>query len=413
MLTQRIIPRYILISLEEALADTPVVIIHGPRQCGKSTLAQIVAAKHGHQYLSFDDDNLLRAAREDPVGFCTELPIWVVLDEIQRVPELFTSIKTLVDQNRQPGRFILTGSANIMLIPKLADSLAGRMEVIRLAPLTQVEIEQSGLKTSFIEQLFSGSFSMRPSKRLGDDLIDRLLAGGFPPVLTRSSFKRQRTWQLQYIDALTLRDIKELSNIHSLEAIPELLQAVAGQTACLVNVSKLAGFFERSRPTIKAYLTLLEQIFLIEMLPAWHNNRLKRLVKTPKIHITDTGLAGALLGVDKMKLKKDRTLYGQILESFVNQELRRQSYWADSTFRFFHYRDKDKVEVDFVIEKNGKALCGVEVKASSSVNRTDFKGLRRLRTSHDDFICGVVLYDGDKVLPFGDQFYAVPFNELW
>ena len=406
-------PRYIFSVIEEALQDTPVLIIHGPRQCGKSTLAQAAASKYGHQYFSFDDENLLRAAREDPVGFCAELPKKVVLDEIQRAPELFTSIKALVDENRKPGSIILTGSANILLLPKLADSLAGRMEIIRLAPLAQMEIESSGSKKSFLDKLFSRAFSMNQGNRLGDELIDRLLMGGFPPVLTRSSIQRRRVWQLQYIDALTLRDIKELSNIHSLRAIPELLQAVAGQTAQLLNISKLASFFELSRPTIKEYLTLLEHVFLIELLPAWHNNRLKRLVKTPKVHLTDTGLAGALLAVDKSSLKMDRSLYGHLLENFVYQEISRQSNWSDASFRFFHYRDKDKVEVDLVIEQNGQGICGVEVKASSTVSRADFTGLRRLRASHEKFVCGVILYDGDKVLPFGDRFYAVPISELW
>ncbi len=399
--------------LEEALSDTPVVIIHGPRQCGKSSLAQLAASKYGHQYFSFDDDNLLRAAREDPVGFCAELPQMVVLDEIQRAPELFTSIKALVDQDRQPGNIILTGSANILLLPKLADSLAGRMEVIRLAPLAQLEIEGTVSKKSFLEQLFLSKFSLSSSKRLGNELMDRILTGGFPPVLTRLSLKRRRAWQEQYIDALTLRDIKELSNIHSLGSIPELLEAVASQTARLLNVSKLASFFELSRPTIKEYLTLLEHMFLVELLPAWHNNRLKRLVKTPKIHLTDTGLTGALLALDQTVLKQDRSVYGRLLESFAYQELRRQSNWADASFRFFHYRDKDKVEVDIVVEQNGQAVCGVEVKASSTVHKADFNGLKRLKASCDKFICGVVLYDGDKVLPFGDRLYAVPFRELW
>ena len=188
---------------------------------------------------------------------------------------------------------------------------------------------------------------------------------------------------------------------------------MAGQTAQLLNISKLASFFELSRPTIKEYLTLLEHIFLVEVLPPWHNNRLKRLVKTPKIHLTDTGLAGALLSVDKTSLKLDRSLYGHLLETFVYQELRRQSSWSDASFRFSHYRDKDKVEVDIVIEKNGQAICGVEVKASSTVAKGDFTGLGRLRDNHDKFSCGVVLYDGDKVLPFGDRFYAVPISELW
>lgn len=413
MKKQRIFPRFVLPVLEAALSDTPVVVIHGPRQCGKSTLAQKVASVHGHRYLTFDDDNLLLAAQEDPVGFCAELPDKVVLDEIQRVPELFTSIKMLIDRHRRPGGIILTGSANIMLLPKLADSLAGRMEIIRLSPLAQIEIENSAPGPGFLDQLFSGKFTMIPCVRLGSELIERVLKGGFPPVLTRSSWRRRRSWQKQYAKALTLRDIRDLAKIRSMEAIPRLLEVVAGQTATLFNVSNLASSFELSRPTIHEYLTLLQHIFLVDLLRPWASNRLKRQVKTPKIHLADSGLAGALLGVDVTALKENRALYGQLLESFVCQELRRQATWADQGLRFYHYRDKDQVEVDVVIEQEGKAVCGVEVKAASTVRKTDFTGLKRLRASHDHFICGVVLYDGDKTIPFGDRLYAVPFSELW
>ena len=300
-----------------------------------------------------------------------------------------------------------------MLLPKLADSLAGRMEIIRLSPLAQMEIQNYAPGPGFLDQLFSGKFSMTTYERLGNKLIKRVLGGGFPPVLARTSLKRRQAWQRQYMQALTLRDILDLAKIRSLEAVPKLLAVVAEQTATLFNVSKLASSFELSRPTIREYLTLLQHIFLVELLQPWSGNRLKRLVKTPKIHLADSGLAGALLGVDMTALQENRTLYGQLLESFVFQELRRQATWAERSLRFYHYRDKDKVEVDVVVEQEGKAICGVEVKAASSVRKTDFTGLRRLRENHEQFIRGVVLYDGDKILPFGDRLYAVPFAELW
>ncbi len=407
-------PRFALVRLEEALADTPVVLIHGPRQCGKSTLAQVVARKHGYTYFTFDDENVLRAARADPVGFCTELPERTVLDEVQRIPELFTSIKGLVDRDRRPGRLILTGSANVLLLPKLADSLAGRMEVLRLGPLTQVEMGGRAPRTGFIDRIFGGRFPITTGGRLGEALLQRVAGGGFPAALARTTERRRREWQLQYVAAITQRDLRNLTRIRSLEVLPKLLELAAGQTSRLFNASELAGPFELSRPTSRAYLTLLEQVFLIDILPPWHRNRLSRLIKTPKLHLADTGLALALLGADVAALKENRSLFGQLLETFVYQELRHQSSWTDGNHRFFHYRDKDQLEVDIVLERDGRLISGVEVKASSTVGEYDFRGLKRLQEATGAaFRCGIVLYDGDSALSFGPQMFAVPIAELW
>ena len=406
-------PRFILPRLEAALADTPVVLIHGPRQCGKSTLAQTAAARHGYTYLTFDDENVLRAAREDPVGFCTGLPARVVLDEVQRAPELFTSIKAAVDRDRRPGRMILTGSANVLLLPKLADSLAGRMEILRLLPLAQVEIEGHKPGRVFLDKLFDGRFPVTSGQRLGEALIQRILAGGFPSALSRTTQQRRRDWQLQYVEALSQRDMRDLAKIRNLDSVPKLLELAAGQTARLFNASQLSGPFELSRPTIREYLTLLERLFLIEFLQPWHHNRLSRLIKTPKLHLADTGLAAALLNVDAAALKNDRILLGQLLETFAHQELRRQATWAESSHRFYHYRDKDQLEVDVVIERDGRWICGVEVKASATVKPDDFKGIRRLQeAAGSSFRCGIVLYDGDTALPFGEHLFAVPVSQL-
>lgn len=409
-----IYPRFAMARLEEALADTPVVLIHGPRQCGKSTLAQTVARKHGYRYLTLDDDNVLRAAQTDPVGFCAELPERAVLDEVQRVPQLFTSIKGLVDRDRRPGRLILTGSANVLLLPRLADSLAGRMEVLRLGPLTQAELSGELPGTTFIDRLFSGKFPITGGSRLGEELLQRVASGGFPVALARSSERRRREWLLQYVSAITQRDLRDLTRIRSLEVLPRLLELAAGQTSRLFNASELAGPFELSRPTIREYLTVLEHVFLIDILPPWHHNRLSRLIKTPKLHLADTGLAAALLGANAASLKENRSLLGQLLETFVYHELRHQSSWLEGSHRFFHYRDKDQLEVDIVLERNGHLICGVEVKASSTVEDRDFRGLNRLRDATGaSFCCGIVLYDGDSALAFGRQLYAVPIAELW
>lgn len=405
-------PRYIRSRMKEALSDSPVVLIHGPRQSGKTTLARLVGDEEGYTYFTFDDDVQREAAQTDPVGYIAELPERVILDEVQRVPELFTSLKTSVDAKRKPGRFILTGSSNVLLVPKLSDSLAGRMEILRLHPVSQVEL--TGKEWSFLTTLFDSDFkSIKNSKRLGGKLADKIVAGGFPAALTRSTAQRRAAWYRNYAETMIQRDVRDLSRISALDALPRLLAATASQTACLLNVSGLSAPLQISRTTVREYLTLLNRIFLLEELPPWYSNRLKRLSKTPKLHIGDTGLACALLGIDTDMLRKDRALLGHVLETFVYQELRRQASWQQHPVHFYHFRDREKTEIDIILEYSGR-LAGVEVKASSTVRSDDFKGLRKfMEATESRFAAGVVLYDGEAVVPFGRHLYAVPISSLW
>lgn len=405
-------PRLVLSRLTEALADTPVVLIHGPRQSGKTTLARVVGDAAGYAYISFDDDVLRASAQADPVGFVADLPDNVVLDEVQRVPGLFTSIKAAVDRDRRPGRFILTGSANVLLVPKLADSLAGRMEILRLYPLAQAELART--QPGFLEGLFGAKFKSGSRPRLGRELAERVAAGGYPAALARSTARRRAAWYRDYIDTLVQRDVRDLARISALDALPRLMALVAGQTARLLNVAELAAPFQLSRPTIRDYVTLLERIFLLEELPSWHSNRLNRLIKTPKVHLGDTGLACALLGVQATTLVADRALLGQLLETFVYQELRRQASWEEDPVAFHHFRDKDGAEVDIVLERASQQVAGIEVKAAATVTAADFKGLRKLKEAAGKrFAAGVVLYDGEVTAPFGDGLFAVPIRALW
>lgn len=405
-------PRHLRACILEALKDSPVVLIHGPRQCGKTTLARLVGEEAGFAYFTFDDDVQQAAAQADPVGYVADLPGRVVLDEVQRVPGLFTSLKAAVDAGRTPGRFLLTGSANILLVPKLADSLAGRMEILRLHPLSQAEV--AGKKPDFLSRLFDANFKAGPcGQRLGKALADRVAGGGFPAALARARHPRRAAWYRDYAETLIQRDIRDLARINALDALPRLLAMAAGQTAGLLNVSELAAPFQISRQTIREYMTLLSRIFLLDELPPWHNNRMKRLVKTPKLHIGDTGLACALLGLNGDSLWADRPVFGRILESFVYQELRRLASWHEESMTFYHFRDKDLVEVDVVLESAGR-VAGIEIKAASTVSGDDFKGLRKLRdAARHSFTSGVVLYDGVTVAGFGEGLYAVPITYLW
>lgn len=405
-------PRFAEPRLAEALTDSPVVLIHGPRQCGKTTLALRAGDRAGYAYFNFDDPVALAAATQDPVGFVADLPEHTILDEVQRAPALFTALKSAVDRRRTPGRFLLTGSANVLLVPRLADSLAGRIELLRLHPLAQAEL--AGEPPEFLDALLGGTFKTRTWSRLGRELAGRIVAGGYPPALARSSPGRRATWYRDYIETLVQRDVRDLARINSPDALPRLLSLAAGQTARLVNITDLASPFQLSRPTIRDYVTLLERVFLLEMLPPWHSNRLSRLIKTPKLHLGDTGLACSLLGLDAASLAADRGLLGQVLETFVFQELRRQASWRDDSIRFFHFRDKDGAEVDIVLERGARELAGVEVKAGATVTASDFRSLRKLRDAAGTrFLGGVVLYDGETSASFGDGLFAVPIRCLW
>jgi hypothetical protein len=405
-------PRLVRARLGEALADSPVVLLHGPRQCGKTTLARILGADDGRRYLTLDDPATFLAVQADPVGFVLDLEGPVTIDEVQRVPELFLAIKQSVDRDRQPGRFLLTGSANALFVPQVADSLAGRMEMVRLHPLSEVEIAHR--QPSFLDRVFAAEFKVAQSERLGSRLADLIVRGGFPEAVRRDTARGRRAWVRDYLEAIIQRDVRDLARIQRLDILPRLLELAAGQTARLVNVSEIAGPFGVSRTTVRDYLTLLRHVFLVEELPAWHANRLKRLVKTPKLHLTDTGLACALLGVEADDLSRDRTLLGQLLETFVLQELRRQASGWEHDVRFSHYRDKDQQEVDIVLERGPSRVVGIEVKAAATLRDADRRGLERLREATGDrFCCGVLLYDGETLVPMGDRIYAVPLGVVW
>lgn len=405
-------PRYLAPRLREALADTPAVLIHGPRQCGKTTLARMVGDRRGYRYVSFDDDAVRTAARSDPFGFVAGLPPRTILDEVQRVPEIFTSLKIAIDRRRASGRYILTGSANVLLVPALADSLAGRLGLLRLHPLAQCELSRK--RPRFLDALLNSGFRTAIAKPLGAELAQRIVAGGYPAALIRRASARRRAWYRDLVETQIQRDVRDVTRIHSFEALPKLLALAAAHTAKLINVSDLSAPFQISRQTIHEYVTVLERIFLLERLAPWHSNRLSRLVKTPKLHMADTGLACALLGIDAAAIDKDRSRLGSLLETFALQELRRQASWRSEPIDFFHYRDRDDFEVDVVLEQGSVAVAGVEVKAAATVNEADLRGLRKLRdVAGSRFTAGVVLYDGNATISFGEKLFAVPLRQLW
>lgn len=403
-------PRFARERIEEALSDTRVVLISGPRQSGKTTLAMDVATDRT-PFLTLDDANVLRSALNDPVGFVRGLDR-AVIDEVQRVPDLLLAIKNLVDDDKTPGRFLLTGSANLMTLPKVADSLAGRMEVIKLLPLSQSEI--IGTKSNFIDRAFAGE---RPSVDhiiVGSELIEIVLSGGYPEALGRKRWARKQDWYHGYLDAIVQRDVRDVAQIDQLAVMPKLLSVLAEHSGQLVNYSAIGSALDLNHVTTRKYVSVFESLYLVHTLQPWFSNRLKRLTKSPKLHFLDAGLLASMRNVSPDVVVKDKTCFGSILETFVFSELRKIASWSEQRCSFAHFRDKDKNEVDLVLENRRGEVIGIEVKSSATVSAADFSGMRKLADAcGDKFVQGMVLYDHDKVVPFGENIFAAPLSSLW
>jgi len=408
--------RFLMPEVDAALGDTPVVLLTGARQTGKSTLVQHVSArrKPAHQ-LTFDDLTTLNAARSDPQGFIAGLSGPVVIDEIQRVPEVLLPIKAAVDRDRQPGRFLLTGSANVLMLPRLADTLAGRMEVITLRPLSQGEL--AGTPEQFLERLFATDdpgWRSLPTDRA--DLLLRVGRGGYPEVQTRQAGKRRAAWFSSYLTTLLGRDMRDLTGIDALTELPRVLKALASRTANLLNYADVARDLAVPLTTLRRHVGLLTAAFLVQELPAWSINIPKRLVKSPKALITDTGLAAHLLGVTvgDPATGQGGQETGALVESFVGNELLKQIGWHDPALTLHHFRTHIGEEVDFVLEAPDGTISGVEVKLSATLSSHDLRGLRTLRDAAGTrFRRGVVLYAGDAVVPIDRLITAVPMRNLW
>ena len=403
-------PRLIGPRIAEAMTDTPVVLLAGPRQAGKTTLVRQIS-DGGRRYLTLDDGLTLLSAREDPVGMIRSLDS-AVIDEIQRAPALLLAIKKSVDEDRRPGRFLLTGSVNLMALPTVADSLAGRMETLLLLPLSQSEIE--GQSANWLDCVFSGRIPQPTAQAHSVNLVDRVLRGGYPEALSRPTSRRRIAWARQYLDALLQRDVRDISGIEKLDQLPRFLRALAQTAGQMCNYTQLGGQVGLDSKTAAKYVGVFEQIFLLRRVDVWARNRLNRVVKTAKLQFIDSGLLATLLNLTADEVQRDRTRFGNVLESFVFGELLKATTTADGDYGLLYYRDADKVEVDVVIENALGQLVGVEVKASATVNERDLRGLRKLSAlAGDQFRMGVLLYDGDETLPLGDNIWAAPLSTLW
>lgn len=397
-----------------ALADTPVAIVVGGRQTGKSTLVTSLAEKgYRAEYVTFDEPIQLAAARRDPAGFIDQFDGPVILDEIQRAPELLLPIKAAVDRDRAPGRFLLTGSANVLLLPSVADALAGRVEVLTLWPFSAAEL-RGRPEDSFVELLFSDGPSAREVKALPDaELVSRLRAGGFPEAVERDDEERRGRWFSSYMTTILERDVRALADIDRLEELPLLLSAVALRSRGPLNKSGLSQDLGMANSSIDRYLLLLDRVFLVRRFVAWHNRLHPRLVKAPKLLVSDSGLLCQLLRADADRLVADATLRGLVLEGYVGMELVKSAEVAPGGAGVMHYRTSKGVEVDFLVESSDGRVAGVEVKGGKTVDARDFRRFERLeRVLGDRFARGVILYTGGKVVPFGDRLAAWPIALL-
>lgn len=403
--------RYVKPLLTKALKRSPVVLLNGARQIGKTTLALEFMKEMEYTYLTFDDEITYLAAKGNSTDFLSRIDKPVIIDEVQRVPEIFLAIKRDVDNNRKPGRYLLTGSANPLLIPKLGDSLAGRMEIINLLPLSQNEIYDT--EKQFIDLIFSDTQLRSPKKNITKKaLYERILVGGYPSVQDIDEEDRS-AWMRNYLNLILQRDIKDLAQIEKITELPNLLKVLAARASNLLNVADVARDVKISVKTVHRYIALLETIFMVNLKQSWHNNLTLRITKAPKLYLVDSGLLAYLLGFSIEKLVSDTATMGKIMENFVMTELQKQATWSKTEIQLYHFRVLDE-EVDIVLEDRSGNIVGIEIKNSTTVNPADFKGLRYLRDkAKNNFVKGIILYTGSQYIPFEKDLFALPVNALW
>jgi len=399
----------------ESLSDTPVVFLAGPRQVGKSTLAQALA-RHDFpaDYVTLDDLATLSAARSDPTGFVAGLRGPTVLDEVQRAGDLLLAIKADVDRHRRPGRFLLTGSANVLALPRVADALVGRMAIHALMPFSQGEL--AGVRDDFITTAFADDAPSAPNAAMADrlDLAQRVVMGGFPDVQSRPRFDRRSEWFGAYLTTLLQRNVRDILAVSDVTQVSRLLTLVAARLGGTASVSDMARTLSIPHSTVSRHLGLLEALFLVHRLPAWSGNQSTRVAKAPKLHLVDSGLAAHLLGHSAESLVASPDRLGPLFETFVVGELIKQARWSRTRVQALHYRTYDGREVDVVLEATGGRCVGVEVKLSATISPRDLGGLRTLADdAGPKFHRGIILYTGNTVVPFAENLHAVPISALW
>lgn len=397
--------------MAEFLEFMPAVLIRGARQTGKTTFVEQVMRENGWAYATFDDELVLTEAMRNPEAWLSAMSKPLVIDEIQRFPEIFRVIKKLIDEDRKPGQYLLTGSADPLLLPRLGDSLAGRLGIVDFYPLSSDELSRS--KGTFLDSVFSGEFQTHYQTLPEPELYDRILTGGFPIPQTLGKQTQIKQWMNAYLQTMLERDVRDISRVEGLSEFPRLLKLLAIRSGTLLNLSEISRALGMVNVTIKRYTSLLQALFFVSFVPAWYTNLGKRLMKTPKLHVCDTGIITSLLEIDAEKLDRDRDLLGRLLETFVFTEIQKQKSWFERDFQIYHFRD-GKHEVDLLLETAAGELIGIEVKCSTKLRSDDLSGLRYLQSiTGENFKQGVVLYLGDEVREISQNMVALPIQALW
>jgi predicted AAA+ superfamily ATPase len=397
--------------VQDAMADTPVVVLNGPRQVGKTTLTRNLRYPGSHEVATLDDETSRQAAHDDPRNFVIRPVDTFVIDEAQLEPGLFRAVKAEIDRDRRPGRFLLTGSSRLLSAPDMAASLVGRVETVDLWPFSQGEL--AGAADGFVDVLFESPRDLvRGTDQERGQIVDRIVTGGYPEVVSRAPARR-RAWFDSYITTITQSVIRDISAVERLAEIPKLLRLCAARTGNELNVAAIANELGLPARTTDGYLALLTQAFLVERIPAWSTNLSRKVVRRPKIVVTDTGLAAHLIGATTSTVDRTGGPFGQLMETFVANELRKQITWSTARPTLWHFRDRSGVEVDLVLEHPDGRVVGIEVKATSTPVSDDLRGLRYLADRLGDrFHFGVLLHTAPEATPFGPKLAALPVSAL-
>lgn len=397
--------------IEQALATRRVVLLVGARQCGKTTLVKQLMTEEA-AYLTLDDKTLREAAENDPQEFVKHKLKTLIIDEVQRVPSLLPAIKKVVDEETRPGQYLLTGSANIQALPSTQESLAGRVSKVRLRPLTQGEIK--GSKPHFLTHAFNQSFNFPWDFYEKDTITEMAFHGGFPEALTLEG-RNQKEWYKDYMEALLERDLQDVARIHRYDAMRELTTVLAAWSGKFLDISAISSSLSIHRPTVAAYINSLEALYIVEKVRPWTKTDYDRVGKHPKLFMADSGLMCSILSWNKDQVRFDSDRLGKLIETFIFNELASQIEASEEEYELYHYRDRVKREIDFLIQRNDQALLGIEVKSSSSIQKKDFQHLRWFQENiakNKSFV-GIVLYSGNRPLSFGKNLWAIPISMLW
>lgn len=399
--------------LEEALSSRRVVMLTGARQCGKTTLARTLVSDSA-SYRTLDDQAMRQAAESDPHLFVNHASDndTLIIDEVQKVPDLLPAIKKVVDQNNRSGQFLITGSANILSLPTVQESLAGRIGKVRLRPLSQGEVINA--KPLFLDRAFTQDFKRGKKRHSRNDLIEAIFRGGFPEAM-RLEGKARKNWHIDYVDALIEHDLNDVTNIRHVDVMKDLVRVLAAWSSKFMDVSAIGASLSADRRTLASYISALQAFYIVESVPAWHKTDYDRIGKMSKLFMADTGMMAALLNWKTPAFADDSDKIGKAFETFAYNELAAQIDAAEESYHLYQYRDHDKREIDFLIERDDQHRLAIEIKSGISIKKSDFKHIEWFRDnlSKDTPVIGVILYAGDDILPFGKNLWAVPFDCMW